>query len=75
VAPEAPRLCVDRRGYFAAATKTLAAPVIPARLGWIGADGLFGTRGSTQRTDDLLQASCPMLAWYQSTKVAPFAAA
>jgi hypothetical protein len=48
---------------------------MPLWLGWIGAAGLAGMTGSTQRVEEPLQASWPMLAWYQSTRVALLPAA
>ena len=59
----------------AAATTSFAAPIIPSRFGCAGAAALAGTSGSTQRISGGLQASCPMLARYQSISPAPLAAA
>src|SRR6201999_1527512 len=63
---------VEAGGQPIAASSTAAAPTIPALLGWTGAVSSLGMSGSTQRTELDLQASCPTLAPYQLTIVAPF---
>ena len=61
--------------YRSAAVSSSDAPSIPPRFGWSGAAAFTGTAGSTQRMTGGWHASRPMLAVYQSTSSAPFAAA